>query len=57
MKVQWSAIMQNVRIGIIGMGNMGKGNAKYLIDGKIPQVELNTLKGGYSKAPTIFLRF
>ena len=28
--------MEKVRIGIIGMGNMGKGHAKYLIDGKVP---------------------
>jgi predicted dehydrogenase len=35
--------MEKVRIGIIGMGNMGKGHAKYLIDGKVPQAELTAV--------------
>lgn len=35
--------MEKVRIGIIGMGNMGKGHAKYLVEGQIPQAELTAV--------------
>ena len=28
--------MEKVRLGIIGMGNMGSGHAKNLMDGKVP---------------------
>jgi predicted dehydrogenase len=33
-------IMNNVRIGIAGMGNIGKFHAEYLLAGKIPRAEL-----------------
>lgn len=32
--------MQNVRIGIIGMGNIGKHHAAYLLEGKVPRAQL-----------------
>ncbi|HHV95727.1 MAG TPA: Gfo/Idh/MocA family oxidoreductase [Clostridiaceae bacterium] len=35
--------MDKVRIGIVGMGNMGKGHAKYLMEGKVPQAELTAI--------------
>ena len=30
--------MEKVRLGIIGMGNMGSGHAKNLMDGKVPEI-------------------
>lgn len=35
--------MKNVRLGIIGMGNMGKFHADYLIAGKVPRAELTAV--------------
>lgn len=32
--------MSNVRLGIIGMGNIGKHHAGYLLEGKVPRCEL-----------------
>ena len=37
------AVMQSVRIGIIGMGNMGKHHAEYLLSGKVPRCELKAV--------------
>jgi predicted dehydrogenase len=35
--------MKQVRIGIIGMGNMGKHHAEYLLAGKVPRCQLTTV--------------
>ena len=35
--------MQKVRVGIIGMGNMGKHHAEYLLAGKVPRCELTAV--------------
>ena len=35
--------MKNVRIGIIGIGNMGSAHAKQIFDGKIPNAELTAV--------------
>jgi predicted dehydrogenase len=35
--------MDKVRIGIIGLGNMGRGHAKYLLNGEIPNGELTAI--------------
>jgi predicted dehydrogenase len=35
--------MNKVRLGIVGMGNMGQGHASYLMDGKIEGVELTAV--------------
>jgi len=35
--------MQNVRIGIIGMGNIGKHHASYLLEGKVAQCQLTAV--------------
>src|SRR5881628_3321739 len=32
--------MNTIRVGIIGMGNIGKHHAGYLLDGKVPRCEL-----------------
>src|SRR5438270_371488 len=32
--------MNKVRLGIIGMGNIGKHHADYLLEGKVPRCEL-----------------
>jgi len=32
--------MSPVRLGIIGMGNIGRHHAGYLLDGKVPRCEL-----------------
>lgn len=34
---------RNVRLGIIGMGNMGKHHAEYLLAGKVPRAELTAV--------------
>src|ERR1051325_5511866 len=33
-------IMNAVRLGIVGMGNIGKHHAAYLLEGKVPRCEL-----------------
>ena len=35
--------MNTVRLGIIGMGNMGKFHADYLLAGKVPRAELTAV--------------
>ena len=35
--------MEKVRLGIIGMGNMGSGHAKNLMDGKVPEIEITAV--------------
>ena len=35
--------MQSVRIGIVGMGNMGRHHADYLLAGKVPRCELKAV--------------
>ncbi len=35
--------MDKVRIGIIGMGNMGTGHSRYLIEGRVPGAELTAV--------------
>jgi predicted dehydrogenase len=35
--------MNQVRVGIIGMGNIGKHHAGYLLDGKVPRCELTAV--------------
>ena len=35
--------MNNVRLGIIGMGNMGRHHAAYLLDGKVSRGELTAV--------------
>ena len=35
--------MEKVRIGIVGMGNMGKYHANYLIKGKVAHAELSAV--------------
>jgi predicted dehydrogenase len=35
--------MKNVRLGIIGMGNMGKHHADYLLAGEVPRAELTAV--------------
>jgi len=35
--------MNNVRIGIIGMGNMGRGHARGILDNKVPGLELTAI--------------
>jgi predicted dehydrogenase len=35
--------MQSVRVGIIGMGNMGRHHAEYLLAGKVPRCELKAV--------------
>lgn len=35
--------MKNVRLGIIGLGNMGKYHAEYLLQGKVPRCELTAV--------------
>ena len=35
--------MEKVRIGIVGMGNMGKYHADYLIKGKVAHAELSAV--------------
>ena len=32
--------MEQVRLGIIGVGNMGTGHAKNLVEGKVPRMKL-----------------
>ena len=39
----WGLNMEKVRIGIIGLGNMGTGHAKYLIKEQIPQAVLTAV--------------
>ena len=39
--------MKNVRIGIIGMGNMGKFHADYLINKKVPRCELTAVSDAF----------
>ncbi len=35
--------MEKVRLGIIGIGNMGSGHVKSLMDGKVPDIELTAI--------------
>ena len=35
--------MEKVRLGIIGMGNMGSGHAKNQMDGKVPEIEITAV--------------
>ena len=35
--------MEKVRLGIIGMGNMGSGHAKNLMDAKVPEIEITAV--------------
>jgi len=35
--------MERVRLGIIGIGNMGSGHSKNILDGKIPEIELTAV--------------
>lgn len=54
--------MKSVRVGIIGMGNMGRFHADYLLQGKVPRCELTALASGRpekleayaAKGPKIF---
>lgn len=52
--------MEKVRLGIIGMGNMGSGHAKNLMDGKVPEIEITAVadrkKAAASGAKRIFQR-
>ena len=32
--------MNKVRLGIIGIGNMGSGHVESILDGKVPEIEL-----------------
>ncbi len=32
--------MEKVRLGIIGIGNMGSGHANSIVEGKVPEMEL-----------------
>ena len=32
--------MSKVRLGIIGIGNMGSGHVESILDGKVPEIEL-----------------
>ena len=32
--------MDKIRLGIIGIGNMGSADAKNIVDGKCPEIEL-----------------
>lgn len=34
------AVMKKIKLGIIGIGNMGKGHLQNVIDGKCPSVEV-----------------
>src|SRR3954466_6468560 len=36
----YAACMQSVRVGVIGMGNMGRYHADYLAQGKVPRCTL-----------------
>ena len=36
-------VMNKVRVGIIGLGNMGKGHLSYLLDGKVSGMELTAV--------------
>ncbi len=40
-------IMNTVRIGIIGMGNIGGHHASYLLDGKVKRVELKAVSDAF----------
>ena len=40
--------IKTVRLGIIGMGNMGKFHADYLLKGKIPRVELTAVSDAFA---------
>ena len=46
--------MQNVRVGVIGLGNMGKYHAAYLAEGKVPRCRLTALA---SSAPEKMEKF
>jgi predicted dehydrogenase len=35
--------MQNVRIGVIGIGNMGSAHARWILEGKVPRAELTAI--------------
>ncbi len=35
--------MEKVRLGIIGIGNMGTNHAKSLVEGKVPEMELTAV--------------
>ena len=35
--------MEKIRLAIIGMGNMGSGHAKNLMDGKVPEIEITAV--------------
>ena len=32
--------MNKIRLGIVGLGNMGSGHCKTLLEGKVPELEL-----------------
>ena len=40
--------MKKVRIGIVGMGNMGKFHAQYITSGKVPRAELTAVSDSYT---------
>ena len=35
--------MEKVRLGIIGVGNMGSGHAQNILDGKCPEIEITAV--------------
>lgn len=35
--------MEQVRLGIIGIGGMGSGHAKSIVDGKVPEMRLTAV--------------
>ena len=35
--------MDKVRLGIIGVGNMGSGHSQNLVEGKVPEIELTAV--------------
>jgi len=46
--------MKTVRLGIIGMGNMGRFHAKYLLDNKVDRCELTAVGDPYAEALTAY---
>lgn len=42
--------MKEVRLGIVGMGNMGKSHARGILGGKAPRLRLTAIADGHAEA-------
>jgi len=48
-----STFMKNIRIGIVGLGNMGRGHAQNILNHKVPGLELTAVTDAISPAPGV----